>query len=49
MWSRPSSKVFIRWNGPAFIVIADRFIADLFHEGIYDLLITPTYQFVTVV
>ena len=44
MSSRPSSTVFIFWNGSAFIVVADRFIADLFHEGIFNLLITPTYQ-----
>ena len=49
MSSRPSSTVFIFWKGSAFIVVADRFIADLFHDGIFNLLITPTYEFVTVV
>ena len=47
MSSCPSSNVFIRWNGPALIVVADRFIADLFDEDIYNLLknIIQEYNF----
>ena len=44
-WPKYARTVFIFWNGPAFIVVGDRFIENFF----YNLLITPTSQFVTVV
>ena len=31
--------VFIHWNSPVFILLADTFIANLFHVRIYNLLI----------